>query len=98
MSLMRKPPTQNFGQEPRRSKLVNFLRTVREEKYDPPNVSAREIQEWCEAHKGPPADDDEPYVLDGLRCCRRDTCTIGTVLRSCPRNTSINFATFIRRS
>jgi len=59
MSLMRKPPTQNFGQEPRRSKLVNFLRTVREEKYDPPNVSAREIQEWCEAHKGPPADDDD---------------------------------------
>jgi hypothetical protein len=52
--------------EPDKSKLVAFLKTVREAKYGSPTISAAELYTWCEEKKKTPRDEDEPFVLDYL--------------------------------
>lgn len=49
--------------EPPKSKLINHLKTVREEKYGSPTMSANEIREWCENQKNVPDDLDTAFVL-----------------------------------
>ncbi|KAK7601962.1 hypothetical protein V9T40_009403 [Parthenolecanium corni] len=50
--------------EPEKSKLITFLKTLRLDKLGSPTVSASEIRMWCEQRKLIPQNVDEPFVLD----------------------------------
>lgn len=56
---------ENAMTEPVKSKLVEFLKTLRHDK-NTPSVSASEIRTWCNDRIRIPQDEDEPYVLDFL--------------------------------
>ncbi|KAK7601130.1 hypothetical protein V9T40_008571 [Parthenolecanium corni] len=49
--------------EPPKSRIISYLKILREVKYGSPTVSAREISAWCEAHVQRPDDLDQPFVL-----------------------------------
>ena len=49
--------------EPQKSKLVEFLKTLRNNK-NTPTVSASAIRTWCSERNQVPLNEDEPYVLD----------------------------------
>ena len=49
--------------EPPKSKLIAFLRRLREEEYGVPTISGTELQRWCQAHSSVPADEDQPFVV-----------------------------------
>jgi len=46
-----------------KSKVINFLKTVQEEKYGLATMSAKDIRELCEENKNMPDDEDTSFVL-----------------------------------
>lgn len=49
--------------EPKKSKLVSFLATLRVDTLGKPSISVGELHAWCDQRKRVPNDVDEPYVL-----------------------------------
>lgn len=49
--------------EPPKAQLVNYLKTIRQQKYGPPSISATDLRTRCQEMASIPNDADEPFVL-----------------------------------
>lgn len=60
---------QNKMTEPQKSKLLNYLKQLRHEKYGVSTISGTEITDWCKQKETIPHSKDEPFVLKYVVHC-----------------------------